>query len=97
MQPIYAIYTSTCLLGLRQCVEGADSLDLLDLVFTNFTDLKSVPADSGFITPDTYHLPLNIDVLLPHVNDNLNSEFSYRIFAAGNYLYPLLYNIISTY
>jgi hypothetical protein len=90
-----AIYTSTFLLQLRQCVEAVDSLNLLDIVFTNFTDLKSVPPDSGLVTPDTYHPSLNIDVLLPHVNNNLNSEFGYRIFAAGNY--TLLYNILSTY
>jgi hypothetical protein len=59
----------------------------------HFTDLKSVPADSGLLTPDTYHPPLSIDVFLPHVNNNLNCEFSYRNFAAGNY--TLLYNIPS--
>jgi hypothetical protein len=36
---------------------------------------------------------LSIDVFLPHINNNLNSEFSYRNFAAGNY--TLLYNILS--
>jgi hypothetical protein len=90
-----AIYSSTYFLGLRQCVEAVDSLNLLELVFANFTDLKSVPAYSGFVTPDTYHLPLSIDVFLPYSNNNLNCEFSYRIFAAGNY--TLLYNIPSTY
>jgi hypothetical protein len=49
---------------------------MLDLVIANFTDLKSVPADSGLVTPDTYHPPLSIDVFLPHVNNNLNCEFS---------------------
>jgi hypothetical protein len=60
-----AIYTSTCLLGLRQCVEAIDTPSMLDLVFANFTDLKSVPAHSGLVTPDTYHPPLSIDVFLP--------------------------------
>jgi hypothetical protein len=55
-----AIHTSTCLLGLRQCVEAVDTLNMLDLVFANFTDLKSVPADSGLVAPDKYHPPLNI-------------------------------------
>jgi hypothetical protein len=68
---------------------------MLDLVFANCTDLKSVPADSGLVVPDTYHPPLNIDVFLPNVNNNLNYEFSYRIFTAGNY--SLLYNILSAY
>jgi hypothetical protein len=89
------IYTSTYLLGLRQCVEAVDSLNMLDLVSANFSDLKSVPADFGLVTPDIYHPPLSIDVSLPHINTNLNCEFSYRIFAAGNY--TLLYNILSKY
>jgi hypothetical protein len=88
------IYTSTCLLGLRQCVEAVDSLNMLDLVFANFTDLKSLLADSGLVKPDTYHPPLNINFLLPHVNINLNCEFSYQNFAAGNY--SLLYSTLST-
>jgi hypothetical protein len=33
-----AIYTSACLLGLRQLVVAADSLNLLDLVFGNLSD-----------------------------------------------------------
>ncbi|PNF21153.1 hypothetical protein B7P43_G05118, partial [Cryptotermes secundus] len=90
-----SIYTSTCFLGLRQCVEAVDTANMLDLVFANFTDLKSVPADSGLVATDIYHPPLNIDVLLPNVNSNLKCEFSYQNFAAGNY--ALLYNILSTY
>jgi hypothetical protein len=50
---------------------------------------------SELVAPDKYHPPLNIDVFLPKVNNNLNYEFSYRIFAAGNY--TLLYNILSAY
>jgi hypothetical protein len=67
---------------------------MLDLIFANITDLKSVPADSGLVAPDIYHTPLSIDVFLPHDNNNLNCEFSYRKFAVGNYI--LLYNILST-
>jgi hypothetical protein len=33
--------------------------------------------------------------LLPHINNNINSQFSYRIFAAGDY--TLLYYLLSTY
>jgi hypothetical protein len=66
---------------------------MLDLGFANFTDIKSVPTNSGLVTPDTYHPPLSIDVFSPHVNNNLNCEFSYQNFAAGNY--TLLYNILS--
>jgi hypothetical protein len=43
------IYTSTSLLGPRQCLEAVDIHDLLDLVFANFTDLKSVPVDCGLV------------------------------------------------
>jgi hypothetical protein len=75
-----AIYTSTCLLDLRQCVEAIDTPNMLDLIFANFTDLKSVTADS----------PLSIGVFLTHVNYNLICEFSYRNFAAGNYSMKLL-------
>jgi hypothetical protein len=90
-----AIYTSTCFLGLRQYVETVDTLNMLYLFFANFTDIKSVPTGSGLVTPDTYHPPLNIDVFVSHFNSNLNCEFSYRNFAAGNY--TLLYNIPSAY
>jgi hypothetical protein len=68
---------------------------MLDLVFANFSDLKLVPADSGLVMPDTYHPPFSTDVLLPHVNNNLNSGISYLIYSAGNY--TLLYNLLSTY
>jgi hypothetical protein len=88
-------YTSTLLLVLRQCVEAAGSINRLDLVFANFSDLKLVPAHSVLFTPVTYNPPFIVDVLLPHVNNNLNSEISYLIFSAGNY--TLLYNILSTY
>lgn len=67
-----AVYTSTCLLGLRQCFEPVDSHNFLDLVFANFTDVKSVPANFGLVSPYIYHPPLSIDVCLPQVNNNLN-------------------------
>jgi hypothetical protein len=68
---------------------------MLDLIFANFTDIKSVPTHSGLVTPDTYHPPLSIDVFLTHVNNNLHCEYSYQNFAAGND--ALLYNILSAY
>jgi hypothetical protein len=80
-----------CLLGPRQCVEAVASHNFLDLVFANFTDLKSVPADSGLVKPDTHHPPLSTDVYLPHFINNLNREFSCRDFAVRNS--ALLYNI----
>jgi hypothetical protein len=36
---------------------------------------------------------MSTGVCLPHVNNNLNCEFSYRNFVAGNY--TLLYNFLS--
>jgi hypothetical protein len=54
-----------------------------------------VPANSGLVTPDTYHPPFSIEVLLPHINNNLNSEISYPIYSADNY--TLLYNLLSRY
>jgi hypothetical protein len=89
-----AIYTSRCFLGLRQYVEAVVTLNMIDLIFAHFTDIKSVPTHSGLVTPDTYP-PLSIDVFLPHVNNNLNCEYNYQNFAAGNY--ALLYNILSAY
>jgi hypothetical protein len=68
---------------------------MLDLNFANFTDIKSVPFHSASVTPDTYHPPLSTDAILPHVNNNLKYECSYRNVAAGNY--ALLYNILSSY
>jgi hypothetical protein len=56
--------------------------------------VKPVPADSGLVKPDSHHPPLSIDIYLPHSTNNLNCEFSYRNFAAGNY--TLLYNFLST-
>jgi hypothetical protein len=45
-----AVYTSTRLLGIRQCVEAVDIINMLDIVFANFTNLKLLPADSGLVT-----------------------------------------------
>jgi hypothetical protein len=67
-----AIYTFTCRLGRRQCIETVHKLNLLELVFANFTDLKSVPDDSHLVKPDIYHPPFSIDVYLPHDNNNIN-------------------------
>jgi hypothetical protein len=86
--------------------EAAESLNMLHIVFANFTDLKSVHTDTGLVMSDSHHPPLSTDVLLSHVknnvdddnnnnNNNNNCVFSYRIFAAGNI--TLLYNFLSTY
>jgi hypothetical protein len=69
-----AMYTSTCHLGLRLCAKTDNTHSLLDW---------SVPADSGFFKPDTRRCPFSTDVYLPHVNNNLKCESSYRNFAAS--------------
>jgi hypothetical protein len=78
------LYSHPRFLGIMQSVETVDNHNLLDLVFANFTDLKSVPADSGLVKPDTNHPPMSIDVNLSHVINNLNCEFTCRNFAAIN-------------
>jgi hypothetical protein len=90
-----AIFTSTCLLDLRQCVEATDSRNMLDLVFANFAAIQAVPATSGLVTPDAYHPPLLIDVILPYKKNNLNCWSRHYIYAAGDY--SLLYNLLCTY
>jgi hypothetical protein len=62
---------------------------VLDLLFVNFSDLKSIPAAPGYVSPVTYHTFYSI-----HVNNDLNDEFGYRNFAAGNQ--TLLHKILST-
>jgi hypothetical protein len=47
--------TSLCLLGLRNCVDDADSYNLLDVEFAHSTDLQILPLESGLVIPDRYH------------------------------------------
>jgi hypothetical protein len=42
-----------CLLGLRQCIDAAESYDLLAQVFANLTVVQPVPMDSGLVKPDS--------------------------------------------
>jgi hypothetical protein len=87
-----AMYTSACLLGLGQLIEAADSPNLLDLVFANFSDLASAPADFGLIKPNAYHPPLIICTYLQHFPSSPTSTPS-RNFSAGDYI--LLYSTLS--
>ncbi|PNF20051.1 hypothetical protein B7P43_G05268 [Cryptotermes secundus] len=50
-----AIYTSTCLLNLNQCIDNDSSSNLLDLIFSNLSDRSITPVDPGLIKPDNYH------------------------------------------
>jgi hypothetical protein len=40
------------------CIDAVGSSNLLDLVFTNFSDYDITFPDSGIIKPDTYHPPV---------------------------------------
>jgi hypothetical protein len=90
-----AIYTSTCLLDLRQCIDTVGSSSLLDLAFANFSELHINLIDSGIIKPDAYLRPFVVDIFLPFDTSTHNCEYSYRKFASGDY--TLLYNILSIY
>jgi hypothetical protein len=91
-----AIYTSTCLLDLRQRTDVVGGSSLLDLAFTNFSELRINFIDSGIIKHDAYHPPFVIDVFfLPFDASTSNCEYAYRKFASEDY--TLLYSILSTY
>jgi hypothetical protein len=78
---------------LRQLVEAADSPNLLDLVFANFSDLAYAPADFGLIKPDAYHPPLILRTYLQHFPNSPTSTPPYRNYSAGDYV--LLYSTLS--
>jgi hypothetical protein len=90
-----AIYTSTCLLNLNQCIDNVGSPNLLDLIFSNLSDLRITPVNPGLIKPDNYHPPLIINIYLPFTTSIQNYVYSYRKFSSGDY--ALLYNILSTF
>jgi hypothetical protein len=46
-----AVYTSTCLLNLHQCIDAVGSSNLLDLIFSNFSDIGITFLDSGYLSP----------------------------------------------
>jgi hypothetical protein len=48
-------YTSTCLLNLNLCIDTIGSSNLLDLNFSNLSDLGITPIDPELIKPDSYH------------------------------------------
>jgi hypothetical protein len=62
------IYTSTCLLNLKECIEAVGSSNFLGLVFTNFSDYDINFPDSRIIKTDTYHTSMVIGITLPLVN-----------------------------
>jgi hypothetical protein len=60
-----AIYTSTCLLNLNQCIDTVGSSNPLDLISSKLSDLRITPVDPGIIKPDNYHPPLLVNIYLP--------------------------------
>jgi hypothetical protein len=91
----HAIYTSTCLLNLNQRIDTVGSSNLLDLIFSNLSDLSITPFDPGLIKPHNYHHPLIINIYLPFTTCIQNYVYSYRKFSPGDY--SMLYNILSTF
>jgi hypothetical protein len=59
-----AIYTSTCLLNLNQCIDTVGSSNPLDLFFSNLSDIDITPVDPGLTKSDKYHPPLIINISL---------------------------------
>jgi hypothetical protein len=88
-----AIYTSTCLLNLNQCTDNVGSSNLLDLIFSNLSDLRITPVDPGRIKPDNYHPPLITNIYLPFTTCIQNYVYSYRKFSSEDY--ALFYNILT--
>jgi hypothetical protein len=48
-------YATTCFLGLNQHKDTVPNCTLLDLVFTNITDLSVSISDFYMVSPDKYH------------------------------------------
>lgn len=87
-----AIFSSMCLLGFSQHNYSCNSGNLLDLGFTNFTDV-SVNCDIHvLVSPDTYHPPFVTEVQLPIQKSNQLSNISFRKYSSGGNL--LLYNTV---
>jgi hypothetical protein len=56
----------------KQCLDAAKDYNLLNLVFADFADLWTVSLDSGLVIPDTYYLPLSIDVYSSFASNTQN-------------------------
>jgi hypothetical protein len=50
-----AIYASMCLLTLSQCIDTVGSSNLLDLIFSNMSDLCISRVHPELVKPDNYH------------------------------------------
>jgi len=54
-----AVYTTTCRLGLTQCLATDNALEL---VFSNFSRVSTFFADIGVVEPDSCHPTIVIDI-----------------------------------
>jgi hypothetical protein len=64
------IYTATCFLGFDQRNNSTVNSALLDLVFSDISDISAYISSSPVVTSDKYHPPLLLDF-----NLTLNSSY----------------------
>jgi hypothetical protein len=77
---------------------AAGSCNLLDLIFSNLSDLGITPVDPGLIKPNNYHPPplwLSIFICPLPLVFRITNIYSYRKFSSPDY--ALLYNDLSTF
>jgi hypothetical protein len=88
------ICTSTCLLGLTQCILTDNSVHL---VFTNLSRVNTFFADVSVVKPDPCHSPIVIEISLDLLVHNSTSyhKHSYRKYTLGDY--SLLFRFLSNY
>jgi len=84
-----------CLLGFSQHNYSCNSGNVLDLVFSNFTDVSVNYDIHVLVSPDTYHPPFVTEVQIPIRKSNQLCNISFRKYSSGGYL--LLYNTLTTY
>jgi hypothetical protein len=90
-----AIYISTCLRNLNQCIDTVGSSNRLDLICANLSDLRITPVNPGLIKPDNYYPPLIINMYLPFTICIQHYVYSYRKFSSEDY--ALLYSNLSIF
>jgi hypothetical protein len=59
-----SLYTTSCFLGLNQHNSYVPNSALLDLVFTNISDLSVSVSNYPLVAPDNYHPPLVLEFKL---------------------------------
>jgi hypothetical protein len=84
-------HTATCFLGLDQRNNAIINSALLDLVFSNISDLSACSSSSPVVTRNKYHPPLLLDFSLTP-DSHLIFLTSHRSYAKGEYL--LIYDVL---